>query len=70
MFRSALQMAVISSTLPVVRRLIQLRADLNVKDANGNTALYIAAYVHKTDVANLLVFFNELNYVLRTRPQR
>ncbi|PWA07242.1 ankyrin repeat domain-containing protein [Flavobacterium psychrotolerans] len=52
---SALMAAVMSGNIQIVKKLIDVKADLNQSDFQGKTALIYAVFFNKNDIAKLLI---------------
>ena len=52
---SALMAAVMSGNLSIIDKLISLKADLNLKDVQGKTALIYAVFFNKNDIVKSLL---------------
>ena len=52
---SALMAAVMSGNLVLIDKLISLKADLNLKDIQGKTALIYAVFFNKNDIVKSLL---------------
>ena len=52
---SALMAAVMSGNITIINKLISLKADLNLKDVQGKTALIYAVFFNKNDIVKSLL---------------